>query len=193
MRKIDENKKDRIKQAILEIVDEEGIPSLSFGKIAKRANVSSGTPYVYYDDKEDMLSKIYIEIKSSLDENLAEDIAEGSSMEEKLFFGINHFAKYFMKYPLEACFMQAVQANSELITMSAVECGNQLTKPLMDLFEEASDCECLKTTNIEYLGALLFAPFIMMMVQRRSEQKEIDPKEVENLIHLSIEGILKNR
>ncbi|WP_125588035.1 TetR/AcrR family transcriptional regulator [Companilactobacillus jidongensis] len=193
MRKIDENKKDRIKQAIFEIVDEEGIPALSFGKIAKRANVSSGTPYVYYEDKVDMLSKIYIEIKGMIDEDLAADIAKGNSMEEMLFFGINHFAKKFMEHPLEASFMQAVQANSELITLNAVQCGNELTKPLIDLFQEASDKKCLKTYNIEYINDLLFAPFIMMMNQRRSEQREIDPKAVEDIIHLSIEGILKNR
>ncbi|WP_125566408.1 TetR/AcrR family transcriptional regulator [Companilactobacillus insicii] len=193
MRKIDENKKDRIKQAIFEIVDEEGIPALSFGKIAKRANVSSGTPYVYYKDKVDMLSKIYVEVKEMIDENVAGDIAKGDTIDEKLFLGINHFAKQIVKHPLEAIFMQALQSNSELITLNAVQCGNELTKPLMDLFQEASDKDCLKTVNIEYINCLLFAPFIMMMQQYRAEKKEIDLDAVEDIIHLSVEGILKNR
>ena len=70
MRKIDEGKKERVKQAVFEITRDEGIAALSFGKIAKCAHVSSGTPYVYYKDKTEMLGKIYLEVKELIDKGL---------------------------------------------------------------------------------------------------------------------------
>ena len=62
MRKIDVEKRNKVTQAVLQITMEDGLAGLSFDKLAKRAGVSSGTPYVYYRDKTDMLSCIYAQV-----------------------------------------------------------------------------------------------------------------------------------
>ena len=46
-------KRNKVTQAVLQITMEDGLAGLSFDKLAKRAGVSSGTPYVYYRDKTD--------------------------------------------------------------------------------------------------------------------------------------------
>ena len=55
MRTIDTAKRDKVIQTVLQITMEEGLAALSFDKLAKRAGISSGTPYVYYKDKTDLL------------------------------------------------------------------------------------------------------------------------------------------
>ena len=52
MRTIDTAKRDKVIQTVLQITMEEGLAALSFDKLAKRAGISSGTPYVYYKDKK---------------------------------------------------------------------------------------------------------------------------------------------
>ncbi|WP_094092917.1 TetR/AcrR family transcriptional regulator [Paenibacillus physcomitrellae] len=42
-------------------MNEIGFAETSISKIAKKAGVSAATIYIYYENKEDMLSKIYFE------------------------------------------------------------------------------------------------------------------------------------
>lgn len=137
MKQKDIAKKNRITQSVLNIAYEEGITSLSFGKIAKYAKVSSGTPYIYYKDKVDMLSHIYLEIKKLMDSGLNEKIERATSIEDQLFESVKHFAEKFQKYPKERHFMFTIQNNHHLISDSAWALGMELAQPLFDLYAVA--------------------------------------------------------
>ena len=41
-------KQDKITETVLQLTMENGLAALSFDKLAKRAGISTGTPYVYY-------------------------------------------------------------------------------------------------------------------------------------------------
>ncbi|EUJ29992.1 TetR/AcrR family transcriptional regulator [Listeria grayi] len=63
MRIKDEAKVTAISQAVFQITKQEGLNNASISKIAKLAGVSPATVYIYYQDKSDMLSKIYLTSK----------------------------------------------------------------------------------------------------------------------------------
>lgn len=193
MRKIDEGKKNRIKQAVFEITRDEGIAGLSFGKLAKRAGVSSGTPYVYYQDKTDMLGKIYLDVKTLVDEGLQADIDQGKTPEERLFNAVNHFAKQLVAHQLEANYLAAIEDNPQLVTAAVLQAGNQLAAPLKVAFEAAAATGRLKTTNPETVMALLFGPFTMVLRQRFAIDQPVLASELETVIQFSMQGLLKNR
>jgi len=193
MRKIDEGKKNRIKQAVFEIARDEGIAGLSFGKLAKRAGVSSGTPYVYYQDKTDMLGKIYLDVKTLVDEGLQADIDQGKTPEERLFNAVNHFAKQLVAHQLEANYLAAIEDNPQLVTAAVLQAGNQLAAPLKVAFEAAAATGRLKTTNPETVMALLFGPFTMVLRQRFAIDQPVLASELETVIQFSMQGLLKNR
>ena len=62
MRLRDEKKKEAIFDATIALVNEIGFAEASTAKIAKAANVSPATIYIYYKDKQDLLTSIYIEV-----------------------------------------------------------------------------------------------------------------------------------
>jgi len=193
MRKIDEGKKNRIKQAVFEIARDEGIAGLSFGKLAKRAGVSSGTPYVYYQDKTDMLGKIYLDVKTLVDDGLQADIDQGKTPEERLFNAVNHFAKQLVAHQLEANYLAAIEDNPQLVTAAVLQAGNQLAAPLKVAFEAAAATGRLKPTNPESVRALLFGPFTMVLRQRFAIDQPVLASELETVIQFSMQGLLKNR
>jgi len=193
MRKIDEGKKNRIKQAVFEIARDEGIAGLSFGKLAKRAGVSSGTPYVYYQDKTDMLGKIYLDVKTLVDDGLQADIDQGKTPEERLFNAVNHFAKQLVAHQLEANYLAAIEDNPQLVTAAVLQAGNQLAAPLKVAFEAAAATGRLKTTNPETVMALLFGPFTMVLRQRFAIDQPVLASELETVIQFSMQGLLKDR
>ncbi|MFC6259794.1 TetR/AcrR family transcriptional regulator [Levilactobacillus fujinensis] len=193
MRKIDEAKKERIKQAVFEITRDEGIAALSFGKIAKLACVSSGTPYVYYRDKTVMLSQIYLDVKVLFDEGLQAAITAGKTPQDKLFNAANHFASQFLEHPLEANYLSAVRNNPKLITPTAIREGNRQAQPLYRLFQELVDAGVLITNNQETVSALVFAPFTMVLQERFVMDQPVLLSELQTVIQLSLQSVLKSR
>jgi AcrR family transcriptional regulator len=61
MRRKDDEKEQRIKDAVIELILREGIDGASISRIARLAEVSPATVYIYFDSKEDMLQDIYRE------------------------------------------------------------------------------------------------------------------------------------
>ena len=55
MRRKDDEKEQRIKEAVASLMLEEGWSGTSISKIARKAEVSPATVYTYFDSKEDML------------------------------------------------------------------------------------------------------------------------------------------
>lgn len=189
MRKIDEQKRQRVEEAVLIITKEEGIQSLSFGKIAKQAHVSSGTPYVYYQDKTAMLSKIYLNCKILFDSGLNEHIARGNTLEERTFQALNHFCEKYLSHPLEGNFINEILANPKLVTAEALERGSALASPLMTLLNEVLASGRLVTTNAEFLTVLLFSPPLKLIANRNAVEQQVTLKELQELIKIAVASV----
>ena len=55
-----------VRRAIVELVAERGIHGTSMSQVAERAGVATGTAYVHYESKEDLLIAAFIEVKAQL-------------------------------------------------------------------------------------------------------------------------------
>lgn len=55
-----------VRRAIVELVAETGIHGASMSKVAERAAVATGTAYVHYASKEDLLVAAFVEVKTLL-------------------------------------------------------------------------------------------------------------------------------
>lgn len=89
MRYKDNTKKERIIISAIQLINEVGLAETSMSKIAKKAGVSAGTIYVYFENKEDMIKKLYLEVKKE--------------MQQKLLYGVNN------SLPTEAEFKQLLK------------------------------------------------------------------------------------
>ncbi|MCI1136590.1 TetR/AcrR family transcriptional regulator [Enterococcus gallinarum] len=57
---------------------------MTTAKIAKNAGVSPATIYLYYQDKTDLLSRLYEEVKTNLHDGLEKVINKDSSLDEQI-------------------------------------------------------------------------------------------------------------
>ena len=193
MRTIDEDKRDKIVQAVFDIVMEEGLTGLAFSKIAKRVKVSTATAYVYFENKEDMISKIYIGVKQLFDEGLKDSIEQGTTMRERLFHCVFHFVQRFCEHPHEANFVLALQDNPEYLSEEAIKVAEYYTKPMLDLYEEALSQRLLKAQNVSEINAFLFAPILWLMKEYDQQKKPYSADDFKPLIWISVDSILNNR
>ncbi|AZN41402.1 TetR/AcrR family transcriptional regulator [Paenibacillus albus] len=97
------SKKQDIMTATLDLIHEEGLQSVTFAKLFKRANVGSGTIYNYFANKEDLVNEVYKESRNQMGEYLLQGYDAEASLYERfkclqmnrLRFGM-HFPKRFL-------------------------------------------------------------------------------------------------
>lgn len=193
MRRIDTEKRDKVVQTVLQITMEGGLAALSFDKLAKRAGISTGTPYVYYKDKTDMLSRIYAQVWAGLQEGLQQAIDIGRTPGEKLFFGLRQLAETFLAHPKEAHFFLSVLNAPEFVTQEVLRENCLPSPPLMAVYQETIARRLMKTDNIAYINAMLFGPLFLIMQQHRQSGTPAVMSEVERVLDLSVSAVLKIR
>ncbi|MDP4300851.1 TetR/AcrR family transcriptional regulator [Leptothrix discophora] len=66
MKPKDEEKLKAIAQATLDLVEQAGLSGLTMPAIARRAGVATGTLYVYYASKDELLTALYEQAKTAL-------------------------------------------------------------------------------------------------------------------------------
>lgn len=158
MRKINEAKRQAIIEAVYHITYNEGITNLSIAKIAKQVGVSKATMYVYYDNKTDMLGKIFLNVKELMDEGLDSLLSPEFSFEQRVKNVLTHFADKFVKYPYQANFMRAIQANPDLVDPAVIKQSEKMAGSLNLLLDEGKKNHRWVTDDTLILISIVFAP-----------------------------------
>lgn len=87
-------KYDKIIDAAVKVIAENGYHNSQVSKIAKEAGVADGTIYLYFKNKEDILISLFEEKMGYFVEFIEEKIKHADSHEEKLYILINmHLAQ----------------------------------------------------------------------------------------------------
>ncbi len=66
MRTRDVNKESLIQEKAIEMIVKEGLDGFSMQKLAKAANVSPATLYIYYKDRDDLITQLATKISNRL-------------------------------------------------------------------------------------------------------------------------------
>jgi len=82
MRKKDDEKRNNIKKAVVDIILEQGMNGASISRIAQTAGVSPATVYIYYENKDEMLRDIYNEYAEDIFSHLLHHLNSKMSGEQ---------------------------------------------------------------------------------------------------------------
>ena len=187
MRLKDEDKKQRIKDAVVQLVLRDGIDGISVSKIAKEAGVSSSTIYVYYDSKEAMMAEVFDEYSHKpygyLCERMRPDM-DGREVIETIVRG-----NYLFSVEHEEIF-SFVEQCSRQPGLSEKVCGEKCSAGVMETIHTYQERGVLRTVSDMNIASLLFAPIKFLAMNRRLMGNE-EERCITELIDL-LEGILVN-
>lgn len=153
----DEKKRIAIRNAAIADVIENGLGNATVAKIANQANVSAGTIYVYYPNKEEMLQSIFIEIKSMLHDVMIDAHQSGKSSAESIrlmWFALFYF---IFENPNMFAFHEVVSAERIL---NVQQNGNvsAMAADIHDILQSAINNGTLKSMPLDCIISLLLAP-----------------------------------
>ncbi len=143
MRYKDENKKENIFLAAMQLISEIGFAETSMSKIAKKANVSPSTIYVYFENKNDMLNKLYLTVKQKISQRILQGIDESNPLERQYELILRNFIEFSLNNKEYFLFIEQF-INSPLIHNLCREEGRSFLKPMHELLEKGKKQKMFK-------------------------------------------------
>ncbi len=179
----------KIREAVVAEATEKGISATSVGGVVQRANISAGTIYVHFDNKEDMLQKIYLEIKAEFHELMmhAAQQTDDSKMIREMWFSLFQSVS---AHPKDFLFVEYAGA-AKILTEEQGNQVSQMEQEIRGLLERAKASGCVADLPTNVISVLLIAP--AMQLARSAVLKDTPiPQETVKLtfdrVWLSISG-----
>ncbi|REE67638.1 TetR family transcriptional regulator [Paenibacillus taihuensis] len=159
------SKKEDIMMATLDLIHEEGLQSVTFAKLFKRANVGSGTIYNYFANKEDLVNEVYKESRTHMGEYLLQGYDAHASLYERFKCLQMNRLRFGMHFPKKFLFIDSYSFSPYISTeLRNTDDGYNSSKTVQDLIVDG---------------------------QRQGIIKEMDSHLCHQLIHGIISSILK--
>lgn len=155
MRKKDDKKQESIKKAVIKLILKEGFHGTSISKIAKEAEVSPATVYVYYENKDIMLHEIYFEYSEELLNNLLNKVSEHMTGNELIETLIKSYYNYIKDNKEIFLFVEQFSSCPALINNCKERKG---TKDFNDLLENVKKNKIIKNYSNTTIISLIFSP-----------------------------------
>jgi TetR/AcrR family transcriptional regulator, repressor of fatR-cypB operon len=155
------DKKLAIYRATRELISKNGFHGTPMSQIAREAEVSVGNIYHYFPSKEELLNKLYLEIKKKFAAHviglLNYDLPDDENLQQMLF---NIFNYYFENWK-DLSFVEQYE-NSPLIDHASHKSTAVLLIPIIQLFEKAKKKMILKPLRTEILISLSFGAVVFL-------------------------------
>lgn len=161
------DKRNALVKATIELVNNSGFHATPMSKIAKMANVSPATIYLYFENKQDLINQVYIEVKTAFTEFAFKAYDPMLPVEKSFEMVWNAIANFKLKEVEEALFLAQCDSTPMVDELSRQQ-GLKHLQPLLDLWERGQQKGIIKQISPYLLYAYTVAPlsFLMTMQQR---------------------------
>lgn len=188
MRIKDELKQEAIIKATVKLVNEIGFVYSSVAKIAKEADVSPATIYIYYKNKEDLLVSTYLEIKKELSEAILAGVDETQPLRDTLYHLWHNGFVYIRKNP--EYFRYAEQFSSspyaDLVDPKSIE---QYMGRFSRIIQKGIDQKILKNVSFDLLMAFMYFPIVTLSNPKLCKSFDLTEANIEQAFTMAWDAI----
>lgn len=188
MRVKDEDKVNRIYRAAMKVINLEGFQGSSMTRIATEADLSPATIYLYFENKEDMINKLFMYLKTRMGSSYFNSTAELSPSKGTFrTIWLNHY-QYIMENQDEYNFLENF-SNCPLIEHIDKEFKPDYCPAFETLFDQSKAAKLLQSMHNDIIYALLFAPVSQMVKKLKSEGTTLSTNELIQLFEASWKSV----
>ena len=160
------DKRNALIKATIELVNNNGFQGTPMSKIAKMANVSPATIYLYFENKQDLVNKAYIEVKTEYTNYAFATYNEAMSVEH----GFEVIWKRIADFKLKECentMFLAQCDNTPMIEEPIRQEGIKHLQPLLNLWDRGKKEGCIKPLSDYLLYAYAINPLSFLMINQK--------------------------
>ena len=181
-------KRNAIIEATVGLVNEIGFAASSVSKIAKRADVSPATIYIYFKNKEDLLVSTYVDIKTCLANAIMADFEAEVPLRDAVFLAGKRLYAYINEHP-ELFYFTEQFANSpytDLVDKDKIEAPFM---PMYELIQHGIEQKIIKDVPIELIFAHIYLPIFNLVNPRLHPNFEVTPEIIEISMNMAWDAI----
>lgn len=188
MRMKDENKKTAITKAVIGLINEIGFANISMSKIAKATGISAATLYVYYENKEDMFRKVYMEIKKEMTEVCSKNVCRQASVQDAVRKLCGNLLCYMQEHTEEFLFLEQA-CNSPMATDEMIEELEQYNQDISRVFQRGVQEGILKQASPALLISFCYYPIQQIFKEWRKEKSMLPDVDFELVFQMCWDAI----
>jgi AcrR family transcriptional regulator len=188
MRHKDENKNESIFNAAIQLINEHGLSETSMSKIAKKAGVSASTIYVYFENKEDMLNKLYLNVKKKMSLEVLHNYDDSISLQSAFEHALKKYINFILTNKEEFLFIEQF-ANSPLLHKLSRKEGLDLFEPIFSLLEKGKSQNIFKQVDTGLLHMFMFIPAMQYVKEYFGGRIELEQESLNELIHMTWDAL----
>lgn len=189
MRVKDEKKYEAISNAAITLICEQGLAGTSMSKIAKASGVSAATIYVYFENKEAMISELYRTCKKKMSEDLLQGFRPNGEFKSEFHKLWNNLFDYALKGSKEFAFLQQFESSPHL-TKECQEYAKEYFTPIFIFFEKAKRDRIIKNVSFELISSFCFFPVIRLANEHIKGTLRLDEDTKEEAINMALGTLL---
>ena len=150
------------------LVNNNGFHDAPMSKIAKNAGVSPATIYLYFTNKQDLINKLYLEMKASF--SCQAFMGYDTNMPVRKGFEViwNNIVNFKLNQVQESMFLSQCD-NTPMIDEESRQEGLKHLQPLLDLWERGQEEGIIKSVSPYLLYAYTIYPLSFLQAMQQKE------------------------
>ena len=147
------DKRAAILETTLKLLSERGLHDTPMSMIVKESGVSTGTVYHYFENKDELITDLYHEIKTKFFHSLLAGFDPEASYEERFLHLWKTIVLFYMTHPVEMKFLEQYE-NSPYYDANWVENYVEFLAPIFIFFKRGVEEKVLKNLPMEVMMEL---------------------------------------
>jgi len=181
-------KREALVKATISLVNNNGFHAAPMSKIAKMAEISPGTIYLYFENKQDLINQVYIEVKAAFSTFAFKDYDDHFSVEKGFENIWKNIAEFKLKEVEEAMFLSQCDNTPMMDESSRME-GLKHLQPLLYLWERGKKEGILKPVSPYMLYAFSIYPIAFLMNMQQRELYKLTPAHIDEAYEMAWNSI----
>jgi AcrR family transcriptional regulator len=172
-------KRNALVKATINLVNNSGFHATPMSKIAKMANVSPATIYLYFENKQDLVNQVYIEVKEAYTAFAFKDYDESLPVEKGFEIVWKRIAEFKLNEVEQAMFLSQCD-NTPMIDEASRQEGLKHLQPLLYLWERGQKEGIIKPISPYLLYAYSIYPLTFLMSMQQRDIFKLNPTHLED-------------
>lgn len=183
------NKCDIILDATLKLLASRGFHGFSIRDVAKEAGVATGTVYLYFEDREDLIKKLHSQIIETVGREVFFAMSRELSLYQQFHHMCQNFWAIFQRRPAMILSKGQFDHLPADLLRSRHEEAKVVLEPLFTFFVRGRDQQELKNFPDEILFSLAFEPYFEIARKSLQGLVVVDDEMLERIIRASWDSI----
>lgn len=184
-------REQEILDATMDLVAERGLLGTTISQIAKRAKASPGIIYHYFENKDDIVHKLYAQLVNGFGNALLDNVDETDPWEIWLTHVWLNSYHYFVEHPKQAVFMEQYKNSAYHGRVDDPIYANTGFKTLIDVIERQQQKGFIKPLPLPVMYQLTIGTAIGLAKLHIGGEATLDEQMLQEIAQAAVKTLKK--